>query len=175
MKKETFVNMINAIIDQIEKERKITETMESFLDGNFIIDITSEFINTILKSLEIEMQDPCINDKHGSLISWWLWDAPEAGKCKDSAWIELESGKRITLETPEQLYDYLKMNHKQMEDSFLIQELINEHMDNNIPLNIYYQTHSEYDKASNGKYYSTKDKPYSIVIKTSHKTIKVVY
>ena len=108
LSKDTFVNLINAITKQIEKEMKIAKTMESFLDGNFIIDITSEFINTILKSLEIEMCDPCINDEHGSLIEWWLWDAPEAGRDKDSAWIELKSGKRIPLLSPGQLYDYLK-------------------------------------------------------------------
>lgn len=44
---------------------------------------------------------------YGSVISWWLYDAPDAGKNKEFAYIELPSGFRYTLETPEQLYDYL--------------------------------------------------------------------
>ena len=101
MKKQNFVNMINAVIDQQEWKNDISKALDPFMDSMFIYDIDSKFINSILEVLENEMGDIFNN------ISWWLYDAPEAGKCKDSAWIELKSGERITLETPEQLYDFL--------------------------------------------------------------------
>jgi len=107
MKKKTFVNLINAITDQMVKEDEIADKLGIIMDGSFIIDITADIVETILESLEVEMNDPCIDDPNGSIIGWWLYDAPDAGKSKDSAWVELKSGKRIPLESPEQLYDYL--------------------------------------------------------------------
>ena len=108
LKKENFVNIINAFIAQEEKESDISKKFETIIDGYFILDITSDFREVILAILENEMEDPYKNDVNGSLISWWFYGAPNHGRDKDSAWIELADGRRIALETPEQLYDYLK-------------------------------------------------------------------
>jgi hypothetical protein len=108
MKKKSFVKLINAIIRQNERDETIINSLNHFdVDGMFIFDITNDIKSDILYALEVDMDDPYMESNHGSLISWWLYDAPNAGKSDDSAWIQMKDGTKIPLETPEQLYNYL--------------------------------------------------------------------
>ena len=106
LKKENFAKLIKAVIFQIEKDRLFSSYLEEFSDSHYLLTISEETIMSIIDVLEIEMDDPERNGLYDSIISWWLFDAPEAGKDKDSCYIETKKGK-ILLETPEQLYDYL--------------------------------------------------------------------
>jgi len=101
MKKECFVNMINAVMEMDKKEREFEDALEPFFDGYIISNITGKFQNDIIVALEHEMGDK--NDT----ISWWLWDAPDAGNDKEASYIEIIKTKEIIrLDTIEQLYDY---------------------------------------------------------------------
>jgi hypothetical protein len=108
MKKENFVKLVNMLIDQDERDGKVHIVLgELNIEGMLAFDITDKMKSSVIEVLEEEMNDPYSKSDHGSLISWWLYDAPDAGKCLDSAWIQMENGEKIPLETPEQLYDYL--------------------------------------------------------------------
>lgn len=107
MKKHNFEKIINGIIAQIEREREFEKALYPFFDGHLISEISTCFIESILDILEDELDDPDRNSKHGSMIRWWLFDAPEAGKRMDFAYIVLPGGVRFPLETAGQLYDYL--------------------------------------------------------------------
>ena len=105
MKKENFVSMINAVLTQDEREDEMAKALDPFIDDTmFIFEMSNDFKSTIINTLEKEMED----EKDG-YVSWWIYDAPHAGKCKDSCWVELVTGEKIVLETPGQLYDFLTM------------------------------------------------------------------
>lgn len=103
--KESFVKLINAVIFQMEKDYKFSKSIEEFASTYCIMTISEEIIDVVIDVLEVEMND-LEKNLYGSFISWWLFDAPEAGKNKDSCYVETDKGK-ILLETPEQLYDFL--------------------------------------------------------------------
>ena len=84
MKKENFVRIINAIIEQDKIETKFSASLDPFFSSPICLDITSNFIQKIIESLIDEMGD----DISGSIIDWWLYDAPRAGENKKSAWIK---------------------------------------------------------------------------------------
>jgi hypothetical protein len=107
MKKETFINLIEAIQEQRDKNSEFEEKIASFFDGHSIFTFSDTIIQAIINGLESEMNDPGVGTAYGSIIYWWLYDAPGAGNKKDSAWIEDKNGIRIQLETSIQLYDYL--------------------------------------------------------------------
>jgi len=104
MKKENFVKMICGIIEQNKKEHNFCNALEPFFDGWLVPLITSDLTNGIIDVLESEMEDEY------ETISWWLYDAPDAGKCEDSCYIILKDDSKVRLDTVEQLYDYLFSN-----------------------------------------------------------------
>ena len=106
MKKENFVALINAITAHEEKEDQFIEALAPFFDNGLIFELTVNFRSQIIRILENEMNDPECNSIGGSIISWWLYDAPNRGREKSSAYIE-DNGVKILLETAEQLFDYL--------------------------------------------------------------------
>lgn len=110
IKKENFVKLINAVILQMKKNAKFSNSIEEFSDSFCYFDITEELITSILDILESEIGD-ITHPVYGSVISWWLFDMPEAGKNKDSCCVKTDEGK-IILETPEQLYDFLVGDNK---------------------------------------------------------------
>lgn len=107
MKRENFILLIDAIQKQFERERLLVESLQRFFDGHFVSGISSTLINTLISALSSEMNDPEMKSRYGSMIDWWLFDAPEGGKSKDSAYVQLLDGRKITLHDAGQLYDYL--------------------------------------------------------------------
>lgn len=101
MRKENFVKAINALIEQSERDCEFEKALEPFFDNYLISSLSDHLQNAVIDLLEDEMNDI------GETISWWLYDAPEAGKNKESCYIFLQDGTEITVETPEQLYDFL--------------------------------------------------------------------
>ena len=106
MKKENFVMLINAIIKHNEEKRRLEKALGPFFDCHLIAKIGDALSDDVMSALEGEMGDD-IRPPFGSTISWWLYDAPKAGKT-DSAWIE-DDGVRYDLPDAEALYSYLKI------------------------------------------------------------------
>ena len=105
LSKESFIEAINAFISHGEKEQELCKSLETLIDGHFVLNFSREIQESFLKILEREMND-LSQDVIGSTISWWLYDAPNCGK-SESAYIGRPNGEKIYLKTAEQLYDYL--------------------------------------------------------------------
>lgn len=101
MKKETFINIINAIIAQAKKEESFTKAIEPFFEGHMFSNLSGNFQADIIEIIKLEFN---IDD---DIINWWLYDSPDAGRNKEFACILTEDGERVSLETSAQLYDYL--------------------------------------------------------------------
>lgn len=109
MKKETFVALINGVLEQEKNNKAFAEAIEPFLNSYFIL--KDSFQDLVVQVLENEMGDNAV-EEHERIISWWLWDAPDAGKNINSSCVQLASGEKILLHTAEQLYYYLKNRGK---------------------------------------------------------------
>jgi hypothetical protein len=108
--REAFVNIVNAIIAFDKMQLSFANDMDKYLDGHFVTDFGSQFSSTVLESLERCFAFGQPNDTYsGGIISWWLWDAPDAGKNVESACIGSDriDGMWYSLATPELLYEYL--------------------------------------------------------------------
>jgi hypothetical protein len=108
--KEAFINIINAVLEFEQLQLGFAKDMDKYLDGHFVTDFGGKLSATILDSLERCFAFGQPDDKFsGGIISWWLWDAPNAGKSLDSACIGSNriDGMWYSLATPELLYEYL--------------------------------------------------------------------
>lgn len=95
IKKETFVKTIELIQKQEEINFAISKAMDPICEGNgFFYDGGRYYSKALLMVLSEVM-----NDKKDSWIEWWLYENGREAWDKD--------GNKITLETPEQLYDHL--------------------------------------------------------------------
>jgi len=101
MKKENFVSLINGLIDLSAKEDGLCKALNPYFDGYLIPMMTNEITDAIITMLEDEMGDE--ND----IISWWLYDAPNAGKDHDSCYVYIDDTEKVLVDTPEKLYDHL--------------------------------------------------------------------
>ena len=101
MKKENFVKTIKCLLAQDEINAEFEQALEPFFDNYLVPTFNSKLQGDIISILEDEM-----NDKYET-ISWWLYDSPEAGNNKSCSYVD-DGDVRIPLETPEQLYDFLK-------------------------------------------------------------------
>ena len=108
--REGFVELINAVIAYHEREVAFQSAVAPFIaDGVGFLKSGADLVDRIIDTLEIEMRDSERGSDYGSMISWWLYDSPAAGKCAECSYIKLADGSRIELGTPGQLYDYLTM------------------------------------------------------------------
>jgi len=103
--REGFIIAINYILNLEKKEIKLTEDLQEFTGDKDFTGFMSIWPGKIVEWLESEMED---SDNY---ISWWLWDCPEAGKCKKddscSVWVNGEKSKPIVIRTSGDLYDFL--------------------------------------------------------------------
>jgi hypothetical protein len=112
MKKETFIKLIELIQQNEKIADEFVESISNFFDGAVgSFSLITEINEKIIDILEDEFSD------NFTTIEWWLFDAPHAGKNRESAWIKLETKEKIELETASQLYDYLNRvkNEKEKE------------------------------------------------------------
>lgn len=100
--KEGFIILINAILNQEEFENKFATDLEKYFDGHIVSNISSKLIKTIIKVLEMEM-----NDKNDGWIEWWLYDAPDAGKNEKGRYVTVDGNKNYELKSVGDLYDFL--------------------------------------------------------------------
>lgn len=100
--KECFTNLINLILDTLEKQNLFEDSIDQWFDVSVygfkpLADLSDKLIEILQKETK---------DKY-DMISWWIYDAPKAGKEKDSCILTLENGERFAIYTPDDLYEYL--------------------------------------------------------------------
>ena len=101
--KEQFVQIINALIAQEERDREIGKSLDNVVkDGaNRSLVFSTRLIDKVVSAIDYE-----------DTISWWLWDGPAAGKRAEEFAIYLgdsddQSTERLTIHDAGELYDYL--------------------------------------------------------------------
>ncbi|WP_064256340.1 hypothetical protein [Rhodococcus sp. HS-D2] len=99
----TFIALIEAIQRQGEHDETlqahINALMPDSIDGVFITPLCTEVLNL----LEAEL------GSKSDWISWWLWDAPEAGKNLESSVVHHEDGRRTVIRDAGELYDFMRI------------------------------------------------------------------
>ena len=98
--RESFVTLINAVQEQMKRESDLAVSLMNYFDGFIVPEISVKLQSTVLKVLADETGDKF------ETIEWWLFDAPGAGRNKDSAWIIVE-GEIYRLDTVDKLYNFL--------------------------------------------------------------------
>lgn len=101
MKRRTFVDIIKAIQEQQQQDRKTTDCLINIMTdgGGFYI---TELAVGVTVALEHEFNDA------NNTISRWLWDAPKAGTDPEACTVE-HNGKKRHLTDAGKLYDYMCM------------------------------------------------------------------
>lgn len=103
IRKDDFVNSINALLKQAERDEDVNEALDVICNNehSFCVadtsTITTQALIELLKSLTNDLDD---------YIDWWLYEDVEK-EVKDAF------GNIIELDTPEKLYDFLVSNYKQ--------------------------------------------------------------
>lgn len=92
--KELFVEVIENIQKQEEKNNKFSKALNEMCDGWPLWDVNNLYLRSLLKVLETIFHD------NYDTISWFLWEDVEKK-------IWLADGTEIDVSTPENLYDYL--------------------------------------------------------------------
>jgi len=106
MKRETYIRLANAILKQSGRERELAKNLQSFFDGNMVSEISTDLQIAVMESMESETNDS--NDaKYGSMLRWWLFDAPNAGQNEKTSWVKDKSGEKVLLPDAGSLYDFL--------------------------------------------------------------------
>jgi hypothetical protein len=104
LSKEEFVKYIQSRINQ-----------DKLLDEINKLDIgVSLFEGKLLDPLDT-LHSIVFTESQRDLIDWWLWDAPDQGRCVESSniWDSKTNKVIATLLTPEDLYDYLNKDKKE--------------------------------------------------------------
>lgn len=104
--REEFCKIINNIQSQKQKENKLSDAVEQFIDGWFVLNESfyEKELYFLLKKI--------FNDKN-DYIGWWLFEDVEKiiyinnGRNSKSS---KSNENKIVLNTPEKLYDFLIRN-----------------------------------------------------------------
>lgn len=117
LSKKQFCKVIDFINKIERRDNEFNEALQKFAGDK---DFTGFYSNTnqdVLEWLEETMHD------EDDLISWWLYDCPEAGKCKDdnscTIWLDKDQDEKFVIRTAEDLYDYLLQNMHAPDDDVM--------------------------------------------------------
>ena len=101
--KEQFVQIINACIEQTDRDSEIAEALDVVAkDGeNHSLVFSTRLIDKVISAIDYEYT-----------ISWWLWDGPSAGKRAEEFAIYLGDSddpevRKVVIHDAGELYDYL--------------------------------------------------------------------
>lgn len=100
--KELFISTIKKIQKQHARISELDAALDKMCDGYVCFDKDNLYLKGLLDLLKYTMNDQYDN------ISWWLYEAPDAGY---TIWWE-EDGKEVSVDLTEAsaLYDYLAQN-----------------------------------------------------------------
>lgn len=104
--KESFVKIIEAIISLSSEADAFTKALQPFMDGHGICTFGQAQALIIMREVERSVRGKILQLPDGREwldIGWWLYET-NAGKRNAVVGF---SGKEITLDTPEKLYDYM--------------------------------------------------------------------
>lgn len=104
LSKETFIQIMNNIIDYNERLDKLREVNSTAVE--FIIDYSLQ--DELIAVLEVAMNLE-VHQELGSTISWWIYDT-QCGKDEPIIWFDKGTKKeeKLVLDTVEKLYDFCK-------------------------------------------------------------------
>lgn len=105
--KEQFLKRLNFILDYEKSVEKYDKALKEFAHSDF-----TGYYDENLHCHLLEMLSEDMHQEDDDLISWWLYDCPEAGKNPKHAkiWDGDKDDPNTTeydVSTPEKLYDYL--------------------------------------------------------------------
>lgn len=105
--KELFVNIMQELSIHAFSEKNISDILSSnFLDNYACIKFGQNIVNCLLNILTLSF-DP--ENKHDSIVYWWLYEAKNGEKI-----LYEQDNTKIDLNTPEQLYDWLVAENKRL-------------------------------------------------------------
>lgn len=97
MTRELFTSTINFILDKSSKQEHFIDTLEMLAPGNYC----DCFLYAEYEALVIRLLETYYGN---NTLSWWLYET-ECGKQYNTF---IENGKDITINTLDELYDYLE-------------------------------------------------------------------
>ena len=101
--KEQFVQIIEAVIEQVDRDYEISKSLDEVLkDGcNHGVVFTSNVVHKVIDALDYD-----------GIISWWFWDGPEHGKNAETYAVYLGDAddprtEKLFIHDAGELYDYM--------------------------------------------------------------------
>ncbi|WOI85965.1 hypothetical protein [Rhodococcus qingshengii] len=102
----TFIALLDAIQRQSDHDSSLEDHINALtpesVDSVFLTPLTSDLVPI----LEVELDD------QNEWISWWLWDAPDAGKNIDGSTVTTSGGHEVVLRNAGDLYDWVRVGSK---------------------------------------------------------------
>ena len=123
--KKQFLERLNFIIEYDKSVEKYDQALKEFAHSDFTGYYDEKLHNHLINMLIEDMdQDP--ND---DLISWWLYDCPQAGKCPEHSKIwdgELDDPNttEYSITTPEELYDYIFIHYSKAPSKETVKSIV---------------------------------------------------
>lgn len=102
LQKEEFVKAIQAIQEQEKLESQLGELFQAMCPDNYWLSSCSKLIDTFISILEADMRDK------NQWIQWYLFEDCE----HKVSWIENNKEISMTIDTPNQLYDFLLLQQE---------------------------------------------------------------
>lgn len=107
--KKQFKKLLDRIIYEEERQQKLDKALQEYAPSDF-----TGFYDSDLSAFLLEILADLMDDKYDT-ISWWLWDAPDRGRCKDDRSCTIcfkdEDSPEYVIRTPDDLYDYLVLSN----------------------------------------------------------------
>lgn len=101
MKRQTFIDIIEDIKWQSWQDRETTKKL-----ADIMIDCTGFYATRLITNIVIILEAEF--DDTDNTISWWLWDAPQAGTNREACDIlDNKRNKHWYITDAGKLYDYL--------------------------------------------------------------------
>ncbi len=102
--KNEFVEIMNKLKEVDDFVKEVNEKSRKLSDAIISDFFNAQSLSISHESLVLELLQNIFNDK--DFISWWIYET-DYGRNKNMAKVWLEDNTEISLETPEQLYDFL--------------------------------------------------------------------
>ncbi len=123
--KKQFLERLNFIIDYDKKVEKFDGALKEFAHSDFTgyydEDIHIHLLNNLVEDMNVPFDD--------DIISWWLYDCPQAGKCTEHCRVwdgdpDDPNTIEYDLTTPEKLYEYIFITYSQTPSKDTIKSII---------------------------------------------------
>lgn len=108
--RELFKDCIEALQKQYEKEIRFADFMEEYLDGRCVPTLSDDVQSALVNLLSYVMEPTtAIHEGWDTWVEWWVYEKDFGRDIKIKAFDE--NDKEISLNTVDELYDYLVANY----------------------------------------------------------------